>query len=116
MRRPALQRASHLIQILRLIVYPGHASPMPRLMIEYGLDDMRLNSVLGHACRNAPADIVDAPTIRQPRTGFGPITKSPPEYVIGLPLREEPNRRVGQWEDVLSMVFRPRCGDGPKLP
>ena len=129
---PALQCLTHLAFVLCSIIDARHASTMTANVVEHGFDDVRQHAkpIRHHCCGGATK-------IMQPPVGEGHsliesvlrtrpariatltvATRIAEEKVAILAGRGGGNKRqrcIGQGNDVLAMIFRPRCGDRPKL-
>jgi len=56
-----LQRTAHLVGALRAIINPRHSRLISADVVEDGLDNVRLNTKLGHFSRASSTQVVQTP-------------------------------------------------------
>src|SRR5690348_10303260 len=61
MIRPQGERPPDLGLVARAVVNAGHPCLVPATVVDYGLNDVRLDAKFGHAGCNGPANVMNAP-------------------------------------------------------
>jgi hypothetical protein len=78
---PQRQRSAHLALIARPVIDPCDARPVAALVIEHGLNNVRLHAEVGHASGDRPPYVVDSPA------PYG-VSKFLVEIGLGVPMRQ----------------------------
>src|SRR5262249_14902833 len=73
---PPQERRLYLALIGAAIVNPSDAAAVAGIVVEHGLDDVRLDANVGHAGGNGPADVVKTPRLDR-------VTKVTFEFLLG---------------------------------
>ena len=89
---PPLQCFSHRLRVRRPVVNTSNTRTVAGDMIENGLDDVRLDTKLGHLRCSGPTQIMQAPTgyayvLAQPLRGAVPIVEAAEDKIRGVAAR-----------------------------
>src|SRR5262245_54396840 len=79
---PTQQRLTHLPLILRTVIDAGDSAAVTAVVVQTRLDDVRVDTDIGHAGRDRSADVVDAPR-------FHAVTETPVEVLLAVAPRGE---------------------------